>query len=64
MAVLRNKRKLAAINTDLHEDHPRNFQARNKISLRIQEDYITELSEEIDGWVTKKLYQEFSRTER
>ena len=30
---------------------------------RSQEDYITQVSEEIEGRVTKKLSQEFSRTE-
>ena len=52
MATPRNKKKLAAINTDLHEDHPRNCQGRNKISPRIQEDYITEVLEKIGDRVT------------
>ena len=30
---------------------------------RSQEDYITQVSEEIEGRITKKLSQEFSRTE-
>ena len=46
-----------------NQDHPRNIQARNKNSYRIQEDYITQVSEKIDGRVKKKLSQEFSRTE-
>ena len=36
--------------------------AQNSNVPRPQEDYITQVSEEIDGRVTKKLSQEFSRT--
>ena len=37
--------------------------AQNSNVSRSQEDYITQVSEEIEGRVTKKLSQEFSRTE-
>ena len=37
--------------------------ARNLNVPRSQEDYISQVSEEIEGRVTKKLSQEFSRTE-
>ena len=37
--------------------------AQNSNVPRLQEDYITQVSEEIEGRVTKKLSQEFSRTE-
>ena len=37
--------------------------AQNSIVPRSQEDYITQVSEEINGRVTKKLWQEFRRTE-
>ena len=37
--------------------------ASNSNVRRSQEDYITQVSEEIEGRVTKKLSQEFSRTE-
>ena len=37
--------------------------AQNSNVQRSQEDYITQVSEEIEGRVTKKLSQEFSRTE-
>ena len=60
--ALLNKRKLAAINSDVHENDPRNNQARNIISHRIQEDFITQLSEEIEGRVTGNLHHEFSRS--
>ena len=62
MATLRNKRKLAAIDKENHEEHPQNSQARDTNVPRIQEDYITQVSVEIEGRVTKKLSQEFSWT--
>ena len=45
------------------EEHPRSNMAQNSNVPRSQEDYITQVSEEIGGRVTKKLSQEFSRTE-
>ena len=63
MATLRNKRKLAAITRETQEERPRNGQSRNTSVPRINEEYITHVSEEIEGRVTKKLSQEFSRTE-
>ena len=59
----RNKRKLAALNEENCEEHPRSNLAQNSNVPRSQEDYITQVSEEIEGRVTKKLSQEFSRTE-
>ena len=59
----RNKRKLAALNKENCEEHPRSNLAQNSNTPRSQEDYITQVSEEIEGRVTKKLSQEFSRTE-
>ena len=59
----RNKRKLAALNKENCEKHPRSNLAQNSNVSRSQEDYITQVSEEIEGRVTKKLSQEFSRTE-
>ena len=63
MATLRNKRKLAAVTTKTQEENPRNGQSRNTSVPRINEEYITQVSEEIEGRVSKKLSQEFSRTE-
>ena len=63
MATLRNKRKLAALNKENSKEHPRSNLAQNSNVARSQEDYITQVSEEIQGRVTKKLSQEFSRTE-
>ena len=59
----RNKRKLAALNKENYEEHPRSNLAQNSNVPRSQEDYITQVSEEIEGRVTEKLSQEFSRTE-
>ena len=63
MATLRNKRRLAAVTRETLEEHPRNGQSQNTYVPRINEEYITQVSEEIEGRVTKKLSQEFSRTE-
>ena len=63
MATLRNKRKLAAVTRETQEEHPRNGQSRNTSVPRINEEYITQVSEEIEGTVTEKMSQEFSRTE-
>ena len=59
----RNKRKLAALNKENCEKNPRSNLATNSSVPRPQEDYITQVSVEIEGRVTKKLSQEFSRTE-
>ena len=63
MATLRNKRKLAAVTRETQEEHPRNGQSRSTYVPRINEEYITQFSEEIEGRVVKKLSREFSRTE-
>ena len=63
MATLKKKRKLAALNKENCEEHPRSNMAQNSNVPRSQEDYITQVSEEIQGRVTKKLSQEFSMTE-
>ena len=59
----RNKRKLAALNKENCEDHRRSNLAQNSSAPRSQEDYITQVSEEIERRVTKRLSKEFSRTE-
>ena len=63
MATSRNKRKLAAVTRETQEERPRNGQSRNTSVPRINEEYITQVSEEIENRVTRKLFQEFSRTE-
>ena len=62
MATLRNKRKLADMARETQE-YPRNNQLQNSSAPRITEEYIAQVSEEIDGRVTNKLSQESSRTE-
>ena len=57
-----NKRKLAVLNKENCEEHPRSNLAQNSNAPRSQEDYITQVSEEIEGRVTKMLSKEFSRT--
>ena len=59
----RKKRKLAALNKENCEEQPRSNLAQNSNVPTSQEDYITQDSEEIEGRVTKRLSQEFSRTE-
>ena len=63
MARLRNKRKLAAVTKETQEELSRNGQLRNASVLRINEECIRQVFEEIESRVTKKLSQEFSRTE-
>ena len=58
----RNKTKLAAINKENCHEHLRSNLAKNSNVLRSQEDYITQVSEIIEGRVTKKLSQELCRT--
>ena len=63
MATFRNKRKLAAVTRETQKENPRNGQSRNTSFPRINKEYITQVSEEIEGRVTKKLSQELSRKE-
>ena len=63
MATLRNKRKLAAVTRETQEENPRNGQLRNTSVPRINEEYITQVFEEIEGRVSKKLSPDFSRIE-
>ena len=63
MTALTNKQELAALNKEDHEENLRSTLAQNTIVPRSQEDYITQVSEEIEDRVTNKLSKEFSRTE-
>ena len=56
-------KKLAALNKENCEEHPKSNMAQNSNVPRSQEDYITQVSEETEGRVIKKLSQEISRTE-
>ena len=59
----RIEKKLAALNKENCEKHSRSNLAQNSNVPRSQEDYITQVSEQFEGRVTKKLSQEFNRTE-
>ena len=63
MATLRNKRKLAAGTTGTQEELPRNDQSRNTSVPRINEENITQVSDEIESRLTKNLSQDFTRTD-
>ena len=63
ITTFRKKRKLAPVTKETQEEHPWNGQARNTSVPRINEECITQFSEEIEGRASKKLSQEFSRTE-
>ena len=62
MATLRNKRKLAAVSRETPES-TRSGRAPNILDPELTQDYISQVSEEIEGRVTKKLSKEFSRME-
>ena len=51
------------MNKEICEEHPRSNLEQYSNVPRSQEDYITQVSDEIEGRVTKKLSQEFSWTE-
>ena len=63
MATLRNERKLASFKKEDHEEHPKKSKARDTTVPGKQVDYVTQVCEEIEGRVTKKLSPEFKRTE-
>ena len=62
MATLRNKRKLAAVSRETPES-TRSGRTQNILDPELTQDYISQVSEEIEGRFTKKLSKEFSRTE-
>ena len=62
MATLRNKKELAAISRETPES-TRNSRRQNTLDPESTQDYISQVSEELEARVTKKLSKEFSRTE-
>ena len=62
MATLRNKRKLAAVSRETPEVS-RSSRGRNILDPELTQDYISQVSEEIEGRVTKKLSKEINKTE-
>ena len=63
MATLRNKTKMAALNEENCEEHPKSNLAQNSNVAKSQGNYSTQVFEEVEKRVTKKLSQEFSKTE-
>ena len=62
MATLGNRRKLAAVSRETPESN-KNSRAQKTVDPELTQDYNSQVSEEIEGRVTKKLSKEFSRTE-
>ena len=62
MATLRNKKKLAAVSRETPEGS-RSSRGQNALDPELTQDYISQVSEELEGRVTKKLSKEFSKTE-
>ena len=62
MATLRNKRKLAAVSRETPKSSS-SSRGRNVLDPEITQDYISQVSEEIEGRVTKKLSEQFNKTE-
>ena len=62
MATLRNKGKLAAVSRETPEGS-RGSRGRNVLDPELTQDYISQVSEEIEGRVTKKFSKEFNKTE-
>ena len=62
MATLRNKRKIAAVSRETPEGS-RSSRGQNVLDPELTQDYIPQVSEEIERIVTKKLSKEFSTTE-
>ena len=62
MATFRKKRKLAAVLRETPEGS-RSSRAQNVLDTESAQDYISQVSEEIEVRVTKKLSKEFSKTE-
>ena len=62
MATLRNKRNVAAVSRETPEGS-RGSRGRNVLDPELTQDYISQVLEEIEGRVTKKLSKEFNKTE-
>ena len=61
MATLRNRKKLAAVLREKPEN-TRNSQSQNTLDPGMAQEYISYVSEEIEGRVTEKLSKEVNRT--
>ena len=56
MATFRNEKKLFAVIRDNQEDNPRNNLSRDTNARRLTEEYITQVSEEMEDKVTRKMF--------
>ena len=63
MATIRNKRKLTTVARESQKKSLKNSQSQNSAVPRITEEWITQVLEEIEGRVTKKLSQQPCRIE-
>ena len=61
MATLINKRKLAAVSRETHEKTGKS-RGQNTFDPELTQDYISQVSEEIEGRVTKKLKKRAERS--
>ena len=62
MATLRNRRKLTAVSRETLEN-TRKSQPQNTLDSVVAQEYISQVSNEIEDRVTKNFFREFSRTE-
>ena len=62
MKNTRNKRRLAEIQDNFEEDNSQSS-SRERSQADLNENYITQVSQEIEGRIAKKLSQEFSKRE-
>ena len=62
MATLRNKKKLAAVSRET-PDGSRSSRGRNVLDPELTQNYISQVSEEIEGRVSKKLSEDFNKIE-
>ena len=62
MAIFRTKRKLPAVSRKTPEN-TRNSQSQYTLDPEIAQEYISQVSEEVEGRVTKKLFKDISRME-
>ena len=62
MATFKNKRKLAAVPRET-PGNTRNSQSQNTLDPEMAQEYISQVSEKIEGRVTKRFSKEFNQTE-
>ena len=64
MATLGNQRKLAPVNRDGQEKYTYTGMSKDAVVSMIKGEWITQISEQIEGRMSKKISQDFSRTEK